>query len=704
MNKLWKGAKAAIGMVLAVTMMLPAGVVDMVSATDDPAIINPEPVELADGVTLYKTATAVDGEVNKWDVELRVEYAKDRMRSDTVMVIDASKSMNEGTKLEEAKNAAKTLARQLLPDDNVNNRIALVFFNKTITTYGFNSDYSVVENRIDNFQAKGATFTQGAIHAAAGLLAGSTADIKNMVLLSDGEPTLNYQIDNPDAYLVEGGPGKFEKQKQTSVDVPQSAFLYNKRDAGNGINMWAFYENKNLGTDEEQDWEYYYYNAGNCAIAEAGYYKASNNGDLYTVALSAGEQGNEVLGQIATPGKAYEASVDDLADIFGQIAGKIVYSVEAAEATDVMGDGAVISSESGVGTAGASTIEWEPVFEYNEVSRKYVARTTYRVEATDDIAGSVNSDGYAPLSKKASIKYNNGISVDFPVPMVKPVMVNITKTLTGHTCEQCIFYVKLERSDGTDTTYEMGANTTKTIVSGLAEGRYRIEEIGSMRDTVGFKNYLIEYNQNIFDISASRGGSIDITINNIYDTVDIVVTKHWEDNNDQDDLRKNYKLYVAIKTSDSYIEYKQLNIENTDETFVFSLPKYRNGRIAKYTVEESTLCKTEKNVYKKCMKYDGDSDYNVQIEGYNITNTHFTGTEDKNDEDEKDEEDLTVEKMINPCLLNECGKGFVAKAPETGVSVKENGANFENISMVMSVLAMSTAIFIVGAIVLDKRR
>lgn len=682
MNKLWKGAKAAMGMVLAVTMMVPAAAVDMVSAVDDPTIINPEPVELADGVTLYNTATAVDGEVNKWDVELRVEYAKDHMKSDTVMVIDTSKSMNEGSKLDEAKNAAKTLAKQLLPEGNVNNRIALVFFNKAITAYGFSSDYSVVESRIDYFQAKGATFTQGAIHRATELLAGSTADIKNMVLLSDGEPTLNYQIDNPDAYLVEGGPGKHEKQKQTSVDVPQSAFLYKQRDTGNGLNMWDFYKSKNLGTDEDPDWEYYYYNASNCAIAEAGYYKASNNGDLYTVALSTEEQGSEVLGRIATPGKAYGASVDDLTDVFRQIAEKIMYSVEGAEVTDVMGDGVVISSESGIGMAGAGAIEWEPVFEYDETNRRYVAKTTYRVEATDDIAGSVNSDGYALLNKKASIRYNNGINADFPVPMVKPVIVNIKKILTGHTCEQCTFYVKLEKPDGTNTIYEMGANTTKSIVSGLAEGRYSVEEIGSMRDTVDFKNYLIEYSQNIFDIRPGQGGAIDVAINNIYDTVDIAVTKHWEDNNDQDNLRKNYKLYIAIKMGDAYIEYKQLNVENTDETFVFNLPKYRNGRIVEYTVEESTLCQAEKNIYKICRKYDGDSDYSVQIEGYNITNTHSTETADK-DEDKKDEKDLIVENTINPCLLNECGKGGKLKAPETGKSTNtKNTTDMSSIALI----------------------
>ena len=79
-----------------------------------------------------------------------------------------------------------------------------------------------------------------------------------------------------------------------------------------------------------------YYSHGNSTVAESNFAR-SDGYDVYAVALSAGEEGNYVLGRVADPGKAYTASPSDLDDIFTTIAGSIAYAATNAVITDVMG-------------------------------------------------------------------------------------------------------------------------------------------------------------------------------------------------------------------------------------------------------------------------------------------------------------------------------------------------------------------------------
>ena len=200
MNKFFKGAKAAVGVILAVAVALPTGLIDMVSAASDAAIKNPEDVTLADGVVLSKTAKAVDGAVNTWDVTLRVESPKTSTTSDTVIIIDRSGSM-EGEKMSKAKEAAKTLAKQLLSAGNTANRVAVVSFAGDIeTNVGFSDSYTTVAGAIDGLEADGGTYTQAAIRAAADLLGTSTANTKNNQIIENSlvaEANLMKDLDYP---------------------------------------------------------------------------------------------------------------------------------------------------------------------------------------------------------------------------------------------------------------------------------------------------------------------------------------------------------------------------------------------------------------------------------------------------------------------------------------------------------------------------
>ena len=618
MNKFFKGAKAAVGVILAVAVALPTGLIDMVSAASDAAIKNPEDVTLADGVVLSKTAKAVDGAVNTWDVTLRVESPKTSTTSDTVIIIDRSGSM-EGKKMSKAKEAAKTLAKQLLPAGNTANRVAVVSFAGDIkTNVGFSDSYTTVAGAVDGLKADGGTYTQAAIRAAADLLGASTANTKNIVLMSDGEPTYSCKISNPDNYLIDGGPSGFGlgvTKKQTSANVPKSQYDCNTR-IEDGTSMWYHYDSKDLSWLSQ---EYDYYNHGNSAIAEAGFYKA-NNSSLYTVALDAGATGENVLAKIAAPGKAYTATVDNLTTIFDQIAGKINAVVRSAQVSDAMGEGVVIASGSAAGAAGAEDLSWTPDFHYDATSGKYVAEITYRVEATDDILNNLDNDGYAPLNDKATITYNGSNIADFPVPNVKPMTVSIKKQLVGQTCAGCVFDIELTYPGGTTKTYSIKDGETKTIAGGLKMGNYSVNEVRTTNNNVALENYLTNYSQKTFAINKNRVNPVQITVTNTYETTTVSAKKAWDDDNDRDGKRNKLgDLSVGVRDGDKFVAYQAVDVAKAEQDFVFAeLPKYRNGTEIRYTVAEATNCANE------CKEYTGDNvnRYTVRKNGNTITNVH----------------------------------------------------------------------------------
>ena len=147
-------------------------------------------------VKLSKTATPVSGMVNTWDVTVRVEGKDTTKTSDIVLVIDRSGSMKDNNRMVRAKEAAKQFVSTLLPDEHT--RIAIVSFAKRASTNQLlTNDANKLNDAIDGLKADGGTFTQAGIRQAESILANSTADVKNIVLLSDGKPTYSYDTRTP---------------------------------------------------------------------------------------------------------------------------------------------------------------------------------------------------------------------------------------------------------------------------------------------------------------------------------------------------------------------------------------------------------------------------------------------------------------------------------------------------------------------------
>ena len=380
----------------------------------------PNPGSLA----LSKTATPVEGTTNKWQVTLTLTGIDLPTTSDIVLVIDTSGSMGGWSgRMAAAKSAATQFVNSLLNDpDDTSTRIAVVSFANGVTVHqgGF-KDVTGKQDLLDaigGLSAGGGTFTQAGIRQARILLESpnSTADHKNIVFLSDGEPTYSYAIDkinsnrNPDYFVQLGGVW------YTRDDLAESKYDYLET-VGNGTSMTTRIASS------------YYYHHGHSAIAESRFAKESGV-TVYSVGLSAGTSGQDILDRVASPGKSYEATNDDLTAIFQAIAGSISFAATSAKVTDPVGQMfsipgitaenyeekiAVSLGTSVIYDTETETIEWSVPF----VSETNPATMTYIVE----IDPSAGSGVVYPTNGETYVDYINALDVSArrhfdPIPEV----------------------------------------------------------------------------------------------------------------------------------------------------------------------------------------------------------------------------------------------------------------------------------------------
>lgn len=323
-----------------------------------------QPVWPAQGsIKLDKDAAAVEGAENLWEITLGIQGKNFETTSDVVLVIDCSGSM-EGDKLTNTRKAAKAFGQKLLADGS-STRIAIVTFIDTAAAYNNGHFYDATE--LSAFEAavdaatyaNGGTNQQAGIHKAQELLNTSSAGLKNIVILSDGDATYSYPFVASATYSDCGA--------WTSLGCPRGGSITNigafapdyTTVIGSGSSFTMDYNAQVTATCPKHGES----TTVNCVYNLDGTYtttKGTNNGvatiweanqakaagtTIYSVALQAGTDGENTLKACATDAtKDYYAiaSADNveekLTTAFTSIAGSIAIAARNGVVNDPMGE------------------------------------------------------------------------------------------------------------------------------------------------------------------------------------------------------------------------------------------------------------------------------------------------------------------------------------------------------------------------------
>lgn len=459
---------------LLLTILMVFSLFPMMVSADETGTGSTGPVWPEEGaVLLNKTAQAVSGQENMWEITLTVEGKNYKTTSDVVLVIDCSGSM-EGSKLTNTRKAAKAFGERLLTEGS-STRIAIVTYIDKATAYNNGHFYGAGElaafqTAVDKATyADGGTNQQAGLHKAQELLtsAASTGKLKNIVILSDGEPTYSHPFVATATYSY--------CEAWTNIGCPRDGRItnigaftpnYGAR-IGSGSGFALDYNAEVIATcpkhGNSTTRNYVYAldgtfttssgtNNGVATIWEANQAKAAGT-TIFSVALQAGTNGENTLKACATDpteNKGYFAigTGDDAASkletAFTQIAGSIAIAASNAVATDTMGEKVQLSLKDSTapvitndlteytngnadiyvsqGTvtydAATETIGWN----VGNVREGDIPTLKYKVGLDPDYINDVKTGDKILTNEKASLTYTNyegkETTKDFPKPEV----------------------------------------------------------------------------------------------------------------------------------------------------------------------------------------------------------------------------------------------------------------------------------------------
>lgn len=452
---------------MAMLMMLTVFSALSVVSAEGEAAGGTQPVWPAQGsIKLDKDAAAVEGAENLWEVTLGIQGKNFETTSDVVLVIDCSGSM-EGTKLTNTRKAAKAFGQKLLADGS-STRIAIVTFINTAAAYNNGHFYgatelSAFEAAVDKATyAKGGTNQQAGIHKAQELLNTSSAGLKNIVILSDGDATYSYPFVASATYsdcgawasfvCPRGGSitniGAFAPDYTTVIGLGSSFTLdYNARvtatcpeHGGTTTQKYVYNLDGTATTKSGTD-------NGVATIWEANQAKAAGT-TIYSVALQAGTNGENTLKACATnPTKDYFAIAssdnveEKLTTAFQTIAGSIAIAASNGVVNDPMGEhvqlsfsgsAPVITTDKAVYDAGNADIYISQGSAVYDAATRSISWTVGSVRGGDNPIMMYKVgilEGYSPAT--GEVLDTNGITTfnyknylgedtvgDFPIPRV----------------------------------------------------------------------------------------------------------------------------------------------------------------------------------------------------------------------------------------------------------------------------------------------
>lgn len=439
---------------MAMLMMLTVFSAFSVVSAEGEAAGGTQPVWPAQGsIKLDKDAAAVVGAENLWEITLGIQGKKFETTSDVVLVIDNSNSMYENDRMVQTKAAANAFVDALLTQDSAT-RIAVVVFNLTVKQTGF-YDYSNKEelkayiNAVSQNKDDGGTFTQLGIKTARDLLksSASTGLNKNIVLLSDGDPTASYRVTGTATGTCTWLFGTIHNNGCDENTVKVNGCNYNEQ-AGNGTSaddgsITLLLTCKHGKTKTET----YTISHSYATIWEAQ--QAANDGmTVFSIALQAGTTGENVLRACATnPATGFYAiaSTDNveekLTTAFTSIAGSIAIAARNGVVNDPMGEhvklnfsgsAPVITTDKADYDAGKADIYISQGTATYDAATRAISWTVGSVREGDNPIMKYKVgilDGYKPsngdvldTNKRTTFSYINYLGEatvdDFPIPQV----------------------------------------------------------------------------------------------------------------------------------------------------------------------------------------------------------------------------------------------------------------------------------------------
>lgn len=458
---------------MAMLMMLTVFSAFSVVSAEGEAAGGTQPVWPAPGsIKLDKDAAAVEGKENLWEVTLGIQGKNFETTSDVVLVIDCSGSM-EGTKLTNTRKAAKAFGQKLLADGS-STRIAIVTFIDTAAAYNNGHFYDATE--LSAFEAavdaatyaNGGTNQQAGIHKAQELLNTSSAGLKNIVILSDGDATYSYPFVGGNAtidcgqFLSHWFSGNPKVTSWPTVATPDYSTVIGtgKSFDLDGNIIWNC-TCKHNETTQELYGAFYYDASGNLVCSNGS--MASDNGvatiweanqakaagtTIYSVALQAGTNGENTLKACATnPTKDYFAIAssdnveEKLTTAFQTIAGSIAIAARQGVVNDPMGEhvklnfsgeAPVITTDLDVYTAGNADVYISQGTATYDAENRAISWTVgnvregdnpimkYKVGILDDYNPSTGE--VLDTNKRTTFSYINYLGEatvdDFPIPQV----------------------------------------------------------------------------------------------------------------------------------------------------------------------------------------------------------------------------------------------------------------------------------------------
>lgn len=433
-----------------------------------------QPVWPAQGsIKLDKDAAAVVGAENLWEITLGIQGKNFETTSDVVLVIDCSGSM-EGDKLTNTRKAAKAFGQKLLTEGSTT-RIAIVTFIDEATAYNNGHFYgagelAAFETAVDGATyANGGTNQQAGLHVAQQLLNTSTAGLKNIVILSDGDATYSYPFVGGNAtigcsYII---LHRFNENVTVAtwptVATPDYSTVIgtgNSFDLDEGNITWNCTCEHNRTTQKLYG-AFYYDASGNLVCSNGS--MATNNGvatiweanqakaagtTVYSVALQAGTNGENTLKACATnPTKDYFAIAssdnveEKLTTAFQTIAGSIAIAARQGVVNDPMGEhvqlnfsgsAPVITTDKAVYDAGNADIYISQGTATYDAETRAISWTVGNVREGDNPIMMYKvgiRDGYNPSTNEVldtngitTFNYKNYLGEDadgeFPIPKV----------------------------------------------------------------------------------------------------------------------------------------------------------------------------------------------------------------------------------------------------------------------------------------------